>query len=72
MNLNVQGLPLSLSGVKRILDGMDWSEADDFVTIGAVGAKEVGLLFHININSWPEIFCPAAMASLPQNSSSLM
>lgn len=35
---------------------MDWSEADDFVTIGAVGAKEVGRLFHININSWPGIF----------------
>ena len=37
----MQGLPLSLNGVKRIMTSMDWGEAEDFVTIGAVGAEEV-------------------------------
>lgn len=36
-----QGLPLSLSGVRRIMEAMDWGEASDFVTIGAVGKAEV-------------------------------
>jgi len=35
------GLPLSLSGVRRIMDQMDWGDADDFVTTGAVGADQV-------------------------------
>jgi hypothetical protein len=37
----VQGLPLSLNGVKRIMASMDWGDAQDFVTVGAVGAEEV-------------------------------
>lgn len=37
----MQGLPLSLSGVKRIMTSMDWGDATDFVTIGAVGVDEV-------------------------------
>lgn len=36
-----QGLPLSLSGVRRIMESMDWGEASEFVTIGAVGLAEV-------------------------------
>jgi adenylate kinase len=36
-----QGLPLSLSGVKRIMTSMDWGDAAEFVSIGAVGAAEV-------------------------------
>jgi hypothetical protein len=28
--------------VKRIMTSMDWGDAEDFVTIGAVGAEEVG------------------------------
>lgn len=36
-----QGLPLSLSGVRGIMEAMDWDEASDFVTIGAVGKEEV-------------------------------
>ena len=32
-----QGLPLSLSGVARILDMMDWGDADEFITRGSIG-----------------------------------
>lgn len=32
-----QALPLSLSGVARILDLMDWGEADEFVRRGSIG-----------------------------------
>ena len=31
-----QGLPLSLSGVARILDMMDWGDADEFISRGAI------------------------------------
>lgn len=41
---SVQGLPLSLNGVKRIMTSMDWGDAEDFVTIGAVGAEEASPL----------------------------
>lgn len=37
----LQGLPLSLNGVKRIMASMDWGDAADFVSLGAVGAAEV-------------------------------
>jgi len=33
-----QALPLSLSGVARILDLMDWGEADEFIRRGSIGA----------------------------------
>ena len=36
-----QGLPLSLAGVDRIMKQMDWGEAAEFVTFGAVGAEHV-------------------------------
>eukprot|EP00898_Chlorokybus_atmophyticus_P007452 jgi/Chlat1/7708/Chrsp66S00563 len=38
-----QGLPLSLSGVRRIMEVMDWGEdmAGRFIFFGAIGAKEV-------------------------------
>ena len=37
-----QGLPLQLSGLRRLLEKMDWPEAvEPFVTFGAVGADEV-------------------------------
>ena len=32
-----QGLPLSLSGVARILDMMDWGDAEEFITRGSIG-----------------------------------
>jgi hypothetical protein len=41
MLCRLQGLPLSLNGVKRIMTSMDWGDAEDFVSIGAVGAEEV-------------------------------
>jgi adenylate kinase len=36
-----QGLPLSLSGVRRILEAMDFGEAEAFVSFGAVGAGDI-------------------------------
>jgi len=36
-----QGLPLSLSGVRRILDAMDWGDVDEFISKGAVGPDEI-------------------------------
>ena len=32
-----QALPLSLNGVMRILEMMDWGEAEEFITRGGVG-----------------------------------
>ena len=37
----LQGLPLSLSGVRAIMDRMDWGDATDFVGFGHVGADQV-------------------------------
>ncbi|CAG9466110.1 unnamed protein product [Pedinophyceae sp. YPF-701] len=34
-------LPLALSGVNRILENMDWGDAEEFVRFGAIGADEV-------------------------------
>ncbi|KAK9806973.1 hypothetical protein WJX72_009126 [[Myrmecia] bisecta] len=36
-----QGLPLSLSGVRRIMDQMDWGSVGEFVSFGQVGADQV-------------------------------
>lgn len=36
-----QGTPLALSGVRRILDMMDWGQATPFVTMGQLGAHVV-------------------------------
>ena len=47
-----QGLPLSLNGVKRIMTSMDWGDAEDFVTIGAVGAEEVS---HSDMTGSPDM-----------------
>jgi len=35
------GMPLALSGVRRILEMMDWGEAGPFVGLGQVGADQV-------------------------------
>ena len=39
--LLLQGIPLSLSGVRRIMEAMDWGNAVDFVSFGNVGASQV-------------------------------
>lgn len=36
-----QGTPLSLSGVMRIMQQMDWGEAKEFISLGNLGAAEV-------------------------------
>ncbi|CAK0771691.1 hypothetical protein CVIRNUC_003886 [Coccomyxa viridis] len=36
-----QGLPLSLSGVRRIMDNMDWGDALDFVSFGHVNPDQL-------------------------------
>jgi len=36
-----QGTPLSLSGVMRIMQQMDWGEAKEFISLGNLGASEV-------------------------------
>ena len=36
-----QGTPLSLSGVMRIMQQMDWGEAEEFISLGNLGASEV-------------------------------
>lgn len=36
-----QGLPLSLSGARRILEAMDWGDYTDFVRFGQVGADQI-------------------------------
>ena len=35
----MKGIPLSLSGVKQIMQRMDWGDASDFVSFGNVGAS---------------------------------
>lgn len=37
----LQGLPLALSGVRRVLEVMDWGDAAPFVSFGSVGAGQV-------------------------------
>ena len=37
----MQGLPLSLSGVRRIMDNMDWGDALDFVSFGHVNPDQL-------------------------------
>ena len=39
--VTLQGLPLSLSGVRRIMEAMDWGDSEDFVHFGQVGADQV-------------------------------
>lgn len=36
-----QGLPLTLSGVRRIMDAMDWGDATEFVKFGEVGSQQI-------------------------------
>lgn len=36
-----QGLPLSLSGVRRIMEAMDWGDIADFIHFGQVGADQI-------------------------------
>ena len=36
-----QGMPLSLSGVRRIMERMDWGDAGAFVGFGEVGADQI-------------------------------
>lgn len=36
-----QGIPLSLSGVRKIMERMDWGEVADFVTFGNVNASTI-------------------------------
>lgn len=37
----MQGMPLSLNGVMRIMGGMGWGPAGDRITTGNIGAGEV-------------------------------
>ena len=37
----MQGLPLSLSGVRRIMDNMDWGDALEFVSFGHVNPDQL-------------------------------
>lgn len=37
----LQGLPLSLSGVRKIMERMDWGDAEDFVSFGTVSADQI-------------------------------
>ena len=32
----MQGIPLSLSGVRKIMERMDWGEVEEFVSFGQV------------------------------------
>lgn len=34
-------MPLSLSGVRRIMEAMDWGDAINFVSFGEVGAAQI-------------------------------
>ena len=36
-----QALPIALSGARRVMELMDWGPAEDFISLGAVGAEEV-------------------------------
>lgn len=35
----MQGIPLSLSGVRKIMERMDWGEVEEFVTFGQVSVE---------------------------------
>ena len=37
----MQGLPLNLAGVRRIMEAMDWGDLVDFVGFGNVGADQI-------------------------------
>ena len=37
----MQGLPLSLSGVRKIMNMMDWGDIGDFVSFGEVGRDQI-------------------------------
>lgn len=37
----IQGLPLSLSGVRKIMNMMDWGDIGDFVSFGEVGRDQI-------------------------------
>lgn len=37
----MQGLPLSLSGVRRIMENMDWGDVFEFVSFGNVGSDHL-------------------------------
>lgn len=41
MVVSLQGLPLSLSGVRRIMENMDWGDVFDFVSFGNVGSNHL-------------------------------
>ncbi|BDA45931.1 probable adenylate kinase 5, chloroplastic [Coccomyxa sp. Obi] len=47
-----QGLPLSLSGVRRIMENMDWGDVFDFVSFGNVGSD------HLDDSSYYVIVAP--------------
>ena len=37
----LQGLPLSLSGVRKIMNMMDWGDIGEFVSFGEVGRDQI-------------------------------
>lgn len=37
----MQGLPLSLSGVRKIMNMMDWGDIGEFVSFGEVGRNQI-------------------------------
>ena len=39
--LRLQSLPLSLSGVRKIMERMEWGDAEEFVTLGSVGEAQI-------------------------------
>ena len=39
--MSMQGLPLSLSGVRKIMNMMDWGDIGDFVSFGEVGRDQI-------------------------------
>ena len=40
-DVSMQGLPLSLSGVRKIMNMMDWGDIGDFVSFGEVGRDQI-------------------------------
>ena len=40
-DVSMQGLPLSLSGVRKIMTMMDWGDIGDFVSFGEVGRDQI-------------------------------
>ena len=40
-DIYMQGLPLSLSGVRKIMNMMDWGDIGDFVSFGEVGRDQI-------------------------------